>query len=53
MNLSPSGHAISAKADTLAAESETPLQAVEIDTTRGVEIDLHFVCHCPAPNPGG
>jgi hypothetical protein len=53
MNLSPSGHAVSATADTLTAESETPLEPVEIDATRGVEIDFHFVCHCPAPNPRG
>jgi hypothetical protein len=33
-------------------EPEAPLQSVEIDATRGVEVDHDFGVHT-APNPGG
>lgn len=41
-----SGHAIPADADALTTEAKGPLEAVEIDTTRGVEVDqcaIHVV----------
>jgi hypothetical protein len=47
--LGSSGDAITAEADPLTAESETPLQSVEVDATRGIEVDLHFVCHVLLP----
>jgi hypothetical protein len=52
MFLGSPNDAVTAGADTLSAESETPLQSIEVDATCGVEVDHQLVIH-DAPNPGG
>jgi hypothetical protein len=49
MILGSSRDAVSAQADALATKPEASLQPVEIDATRGVEVDLHFDCHVLLP----
>src|SRR5579884_1713028 len=45
MILGSSGDAIAAVADALAAETDAPLQPIEIDTARGIEVDHDFGVH--------
>jgi hypothetical protein len=49
MILGSSRDAIATKADALTAKPETSLQSVEIDATRGVEVDLDFDYHVLLP----
>ncbi|HXT15665.1 MAG TPA: hypothetical protein VN706_08545 [Gemmatimonadaceae bacterium] len=50
MVLRAAGDAVPASADALTVESKAPLQPVEIDAARGVEVDHDFDVHT-APNP--
>jgi hypothetical protein len=45
VNLGSSRDTISTDADTLTAKPEAPLQSIEIDAARGIEVDLHVHCH--------
>jgi hypothetical protein len=49
MILGSSRDAVPARADAFTAKPEAPLQSVEIDATRGVEVDPHFDCHVLLP----
>jgi hypothetical protein len=52
MVLGSSRDAVASCAYSLTAKPEASLQTVEIDATRGVEVDEDFVRHDTAPNPG-
>jgi len=45
----PSGDAVPARADPLDAKPEAPLQSIEVDAARGVEVDPNFRCHVLLP----
>ena len=51
MILGSSRDAVASGRYSLTAKPEASLQTVEIDATRGVEVDEDFVRHVTAPNP--
>ena len=53
VNLGSARDAIPANADTLAAKPEAPLQSIEIDAARGIEVDFRFHCHVLLPIQAG
>ena len=49
MHMGPTRYAVASVANSLAAKPEASLQSIEIDATRGIEVDENFVGHVLLP----